>query len=114
MANRAPQDLLCPHTFVASGGAMHVGDIDGTTVSLQNTWSATVTITMHDEGHRPLANAVVSASWSGGPSVSSTTGAAGWCVLTRSKIPRKASVDFTVLGASNSTSFYCAGEQSRS
>jgi hypothetical protein len=57
---------------------MHVGDIDGTTVSLQNTWSATVTITMHDEGHRPVANALVSAF-----------------------------VDFTVLGASNSTSF-CA------
>ena len=63
MAKAALQDLLCPHTFVVSGGAMHVGDIDGTTVSLQNTWSATVTITLHDEGHRPLANAMVSASW---------------------------------------------------
>jgi hypothetical protein len=63
---------------------MHVGDIDGATVSPQNTWSATVTITLHDEGHRPLADDVVSV------------------------------VDFTVLGASNSTSFYCAGEQSRS
>ena len=93
-------------TITVSRGAMHVGDIDGTTVSLQNTWSATVTVTMHDEGHRPLANAMVSASWNGGPSVSCTTGAAGWCVLTKSKIPRKASVDFTVLGASNSTSFY--------
>ena len=32
--------------------------------------------------------------------------AAGWCVLTRSKIPRNASVNLTVLGASSSHLFY--------
>ena len=93
-------------TITVNRGAMHVGDIDATAGSLSSPWSATVTITMHDEGHRPLANAVVSASWNGGPSVSCTTGAAGSCVLTKSKIPRKASVDFTVLGASNNNFFY--------
>ena len=93
-------------TRTVTRATMHVGDIDAATVTQQNTWSATVTIAMHDEGHRPLAGAVVSASWNGGPAVSCTTGAAGSCVLIRSKIPRKASVDFTVLGALHSTSFY--------
>ena len=93
-------------TITVSRGTMHVGDIDGTTVIQQNTWSAAVTITMHDEGHRPLAGAVVSASWNGGPAVSCTTGAAGSCVLTKDKIPRKASVNLTVLGASHNTFFY--------
>jgi dipeptidyl aminopeptidase/acylaminoacyl peptidase len=93
-------------TITVTRGAMHVGDIDAATVTQQNTWSATATITMHDEGHRPLVDTLVSASWDGGSSVSCTTGAAGSCVLTRSKIPRKASVNLTVLGASNSNFFY--------
>jgi TolB protein len=93
-------------TIAVVRGAMHVGDLDVTTVMQQSTWSAAVTITMHDEGHRPLANAVVQASWNGATAVSCTTGTAGSCVLTKSKIPRKASVNLTVLGASSSTFVY--------
>ena len=94
-------------TITVTRGAMHVGDIDGTTAATQqSTWSAMATITMHDEGHRPVANVVVSASWNGGAPVSCTTGAAGWCVLTKSRIPRKASVAFAVLGASSSSFVY--------
>jgi hypothetical protein len=93
-------------TMTVSRGAMHVGDLDATTVIQQSTWSAAVTITMHDGGHRPLANAVVKASWSGGAAVSCTTGAAGSCVLTKGKIPPKASVNLTVLSASHSTFLY--------
>jgi hypothetical protein len=93
-------------TMIVSRGAMHVGDLDATTVIQQSTWSAAVTITMHDGGHRPLANAVVKASWSGGAAVSCTTGAAGSCVLTKGKIPPKASVNLTVLSASHSMFLY--------
>ena len=88
---------------------MHVGDLNATRVIQQSSWSTAVTITMHDEGHRPLANAVVKASWNGGTAVSCTTGAAGSCVLTRSKIPRNASMKLTVLGASNSNYSYAPG-----
>lgn len=64
---------------VLSGGTMHVGDLDGAT-SLKGKsgkWEAVVTVMIHDASHNPVANASVTATWSGGKSVTGTTGTNG-------------------------------------
>ena len=94
--------------ITVTGGAMHVGDLDRAVVTKQSTWSATVTITMHDGGHHPLANTAVNASWNDGATDTCTTNAIGSCAVTKSGIPRKESVRLTVLGASNTTAMYAA------
>ena len=40
--------------------SIHIGDLDGTSMSNGPIWTATVTITVHDGAHVPVANAVVS------------------------------------------------------
>jgi PKD repeat protein len=76
---------------------MHVGDLDRASTLQQNTWTATVTITVHTGSHSPRANAVVSGTWNGGSSGSCTTNASGQCAVSRTGIPRSTgSVSFTV------------------
>ncbi len=76
---------------------MHVGDLDRASTSQQSSWTATVTITVHNSSHGPLANAVVSAAWNGGGTGSCTTNASGQCAVSRSGISRNTgSVNFTV------------------
>jgi serine protease len=68
---------------------MHVGDLDGSK-SGTNRWSATVTITVHDAAHNPVASVSVSGNWSK-------------CSVTKSNIPRTTtSVTFSVTGLSKS------------
>jgi PKD repeat protein len=75
----------------------HIGDLDRASTTQGSTWTATVTITVHDSSHVAIANAVVSGSWSGGSSASCTTSAFGRCAVVMSGIPNKtASVGFTV------------------
>jgi PKD repeat protein len=85
--------------------SMHIGDIDGTSTPQQNTWTATVAIAVHDSDHRPVAKAIVSASWDGAP-VSCTTDATGGCLLSKSRIPSKARVSVTVTNAVDGTHSY--------
>ena len=78
---------------------MHVGDLDGTSTSQSNRWTATVTITVHNANHNPLANATVTGNWSNGASgaATCTTGSNGTCSVTKSGIRNgKSSVTFTV------------------
>jgi hypothetical protein len=56
---------------------MHVGDLDGASAVRQNTWAATVTIIVHDGGHRPVANAAVDGSWNDSNAASCATDAGG-------------------------------------
>jgi PKD repeat protein len=63
---------------------MHVGDLDGASVTHQNSWAATVTIGVHDGTHAPVANASVNGAWSDGGSGSCTTAANGRCAVSRS------------------------------
>ena len=44
---------------------LHVGDIDGFADSAGGYWSATVTVTIHDEPHLPEEGVYVYGSWSG-------------------------------------------------
>lgn len=80
---------------------MHVGDLDGSSVSANRggKWNATVTITIHDAAESPVANAIVSGAWSNGAngSGSCNTDGNGQCGLVRSNINRNtSSVTFTV------------------
>jgi PKD repeat protein len=76
----------------------HVGDLDGSRATSKTTWSATVTITAHDNAHNKLSNITVSGAWSGyNGTVSCKTGSKGTCSLTKSGIPSgTASVTFSV------------------
>jgi hypothetical protein len=77
-----------------AGSALHVGDLDGSAVVVNKKfWKATVTITVHDAGHAPLAGATVSATWSGSASGSGycLSDAAGRCTLASSNIAQGSS-----------------------
>jgi PKD repeat protein len=86
---------------------LHVGDLDRASTIQQNAWTATVTITVHTSSHSPLANAVVSAAWSGGSTGSCTTNATGRCAVSRSGIPKSTgSVTLTVTNVALATFVY--------
>ena len=87
-------------TATPPAAAAHVGDLDGSRQTINNkNWRATVTVTVHDANHAPVANATVSGTWSSGGSGagSCTTNASGVCSITSSNIStRNATVTFTV------------------
>jgi Tol biopolymer transport system component/PKD repeat protein len=87
---------------------IHVGDLDGASTStIPQTWTATVTATIHDSDHRPVANAVVSGSWSNGSTASCTTTASGQCAVSKSGILKKtSSVSFAVTTVARVTFVY--------
>ena len=81
---------------------MHVGDLDGSVAAARKSWSATVTITVHDSSHLPVSGAIVTGTWSGATGtvgLSDPTDSNGVCSLTKSNIKSTiASVNFTVAG----------------
>jgi hypothetical protein len=92
-----PTPTRTPTAIAAT--AMHVGDLDGSSARQNNRWKATVTITVHDAGHNPLANATVSGAWSSGAtgSATCTTGNNGQCTISKRRIRNGvSSVMFTV------------------
>ncbi|MGH9776897.1 MAG: S8 family serine peptidase [Candidatus Acidiferrales bacterium] len=87
---------------------MHVGDLDGSGSSVKNTWTATVTIRVHDSSHNPVSGAAVSVSWSGGFSglASCVTNGSGACsVSTGSMHKKNGSVTLTVTNVSGSLTY---------
>jgi hypothetical protein len=87
---------------------MHIGDLDGSSTG-SGKWTATVTITVHDANHNPVANATVSGKWSNGASGTSscTTNSNGQCTVSKSGIPKgKSSVTFTVNNVTRPASTY--------
>jgi PKD repeat protein len=91
---------------------LHVGDLDGaSTGTIPQTWAATVTTTIHDSNHQPVANAVVSGSWSNGGTGSCTTAGSGQCSVSKSGILKKtSSVSFTVTTVTRATFVYRAAD----
>ena len=78
---------------------MHVGDLDGSNTTQGAGWTATVTITVHDANHNPLANVTVTGRWSNGTTgtASCTTGSNGQCSVSKAAIGGgKNKVTFTV------------------
>lgn len=98
-------------TVTEAADTMHVADLDGTTTDQGRTWSATVTITVHDANHSPVAGATVDGTWSVGDAVSTscTTGGNGQCSVTSGSIPKRSgSTTFTVESVTHSTLTYDA------
>jgi PKD repeat protein len=97
-------------TLGASGGTMHVGDLDSSVSPGRNTrWNATVTITIHDQDHAPLPDAIVTGLWSEGATGSSTctTGSSGMCSVTKANMKATpGSVTFTVESVTHSAHNY--------
>jgi PKD repeat protein len=104
--------LLCDTatvTVMVTPVSMHVGDLDGSSVSVRNKWTATVTITVHYVDHSPVAGARVSGLWSAGPSDTGwcDTGSEGQCSIVLGGIVKKIpSVIFTVDGVTHGTLTY--------
>jgi PKD repeat protein len=89
--------------------AMHVGDLDGTRSVVKKSWSAKVTVTVHDASHKIVPGAVVSGTWSSGGAGSCTTGTKGTCTLGASGIPLTTTfTTFSVTGIVKSGSTYTA------
>lgn len=88
-----------PLASVASNPAVHVGDLDAGSTSGKSGWTASITITVDDENHKPVSGATVSGVWSGGfnGNSSCSTGVTGQCSVTSGNIAkRKGSATFTV------------------
>jgi hypothetical protein len=94
-----------------TASTMHVGDLDGSSTNLGASWTATVTITIHDGSHNPVANATVSSTWSGPISATDTctTDSNGQCSRTSPSIHKRwSTVTFTVDGVAHATLTYDA------
>ena len=90
---------------------MHVGDLDGTSTNEGQTWTAVVTAPVYDNNHNPLANVLVSGSWSVGDSAvnSCDTNDNGQYVLLSGKIPKKdRGATFAVLGLTGALDYKSA------
>lgn len=101
---RTPTRTPTPNPIV-----MHVGDLDGANTDQGGRWTATVTITVHDANHNPVANATVTGAWSNGASGTSTctTGSNGQCSVSKSGIRNgRSSVTFTVNNVTRATFTY--------
>ena len=86
---------------------MHIGDLDGVRTNQKNSWTASVTVTVHNANHSPVANATVNGAWSIGGTGSCTTDGSGQCILSRTTIPRKTpSVTLTIVNVTKSTYLY--------
>ncbi|HEY8476447.1 MAG TPA: S8 family serine peptidase [Chloroflexota bacterium] len=89
--------------------SLHVGDLDGRSSGRRTSWRATVTITVHDAEHRPVANATVHGAWSEGSGAlaSCTTGRKGQCAITSDNLSAEVGqVTFTVTGVVHSALSY--------
>jgi hypothetical protein len=81
----------------SGNGTIHVGDLDGDRSSQGRTWTAIITVVVHDALHGPVSAATVSGAFSAGAkgAGSCVTGSAGSCTIVKSRL-RSASVTFTV------------------
>jgi hypothetical protein len=98
---------------VGGGTVIHVGDLDGSTTSgTRNRWSATVTITVHDQSDAPIGGVTVAGSWSNGTNGGGTcvTDGSGACSISKNNLKANVgSVTFTVDSLSSSGATYDAG-----
>jgi hypothetical protein len=83
---------------------IHIGDLDGARSVSKKSWSASVTVAVHDASDKLMSGAVVTGGWSVGTGTAScTTSSSGVCKISKSGIPGgTASVTFTVSGVTRS------------
>ena len=84
---------------------MHVGDLDGSSIGNKNMWSATLTVTVHNTNHQPVAGATVTGAWSGALTTSGacTTGSDGKCVITSDSVRKRDSAATFTVGSISAT-----------
>jgi len=77
---------------------LHVGDLEGSSTSQGNTWTASVTVMVHDGDHNTVEGAMVYGTWSGGASGTAIgTTELGLCTFSYPNIHKKnPSVTLTV------------------
>lgn len=89
---------------------MHVGDLDGSSTTVKNSWYPYVTIAFHTENHGSVAGVGVSGVWDDGSPSTCTTDESGRCSVSRAGVPRKiSSASFTVTGANRSSFVFSPG-----
>ncbi len=95
------------------GSNVHVGDLDASATTSGRSWTANVTVTVHNNSEAPVANATVSGNWSNGTtgSGSCVTNASGQCVISKSGLGNSlSSVTFTVSNVAVGGQNYAAGD----
>jgi thermitase len=91
----------------------HIGDLDGSSAANKSTWTALLTLAVHNTNHLAVPGAVVTGTWSGGAAGSGTctTGGNGTCVIVSSSLRKKDGVaTFTVTGVAASGLGYSAAQ----
>jgi cell division septation protein DedD len=79
--------------------ALHIGDLDRSSVLSGLRWNATVTILVHDANHQPVSGATVYGKWTNGAigNVSCITNVSGICSITKTGLRTSvASITFIV------------------
>jgi PKD repeat protein len=98
------------HSATVTLRGVHIGDLVGASNPNRNSWTASVTLMVHDDAHNSVANATVTGSWSGvsGAPTSCKTADSGVCTIT-SDVPNSiGSITFNVLSVVAGTAFYDA------
>jgi hypothetical protein len=88
---------------------MHIDDLDGVSSKAGKNWKASITIIVYNTDQKPVTDATVSGSWSGGyaGTVTCITDRNGQCTVTTSAIVGKQnSVAFTVDGVTHAMITY--------
>ena len=76
---------------------MHVGDLDGSSAWVTSTrWRARARIKVDDASHATVAGATITGTWTGGKTVSCTTGTNGRCTVANRYRKARAAATFTV------------------
>lgn len=78
--------------ITVSAPSVHVGNLDGSTTSSVDTWTAIVRITAHDSRHNPVNGVTVHGSWNSGPDITCVTADAdgigpGTCTVSLPALP---------------------------
>jgi hypothetical protein len=93
-------------TAAPPANPFHIGDLDRATTISGKTWTAKVTIHVHDATHGNVGSVVVTGAWSNDASGSAacTTATNGTCTVQLTKLSRTAvsGVTFTVISATRS------------
>lgn len=98
-------DGVTPPPPVGSPG-VHVGDLDASAVNSGSTWTAQVSIHVHDENDNPVSSGIVMGQWDYG-AASQCTINAGQCQVESDPIAKKnGSVSFSVTSVAVSGSDY--------
>jgi large repetitive protein len=87
----------------------HIADLDGSSTSQGNTWTANVQVLVHDGAHKAAAGATVSYTWSSGAKGSCVTGTTGQCQASVAGIRKNVgSIVLTVTNVTHPSLTYAA------